>query len=331
MSAATTMKDRVRHLVGAKVDSLEEALVEHLTGCPEILRRAGGNVLTNGGKRLRPYLHLLSADLCGYEGERDVDVAAVFEYVHVASLLHDDVIDEAILRRGMPTLNQRFGNTLTVLVGDFLCMKAQQLALEKGGEQVLALVLQTTLDLVAGETLQEHSKKRPDVDLDEYLEVVDLKTGRLMAGACEAAALLAGHARESDEARRLREYGTQLGIAFQLTDDILDFESDEDTLGKAVLADLRDGTLTLPTIHALKHAAPAGRDAILAVLEDGDFRRASAEQVLVVVNETGGLDEAKARAKGAAKAAREALAPFRNGLSKQALCFATEFAVGRDF
>jgi octaprenyl-diphosphate synthase len=331
MSAAAVMRDQVRSLVGGKVDALEAALVDNLVDCPEILTRAAGNVLSSGGKRLRPYLHLLSADLCGYEGRLDVQLAAVFEYVHVASLLHDDVIDEAVLRRGMPTLNAKFGNTLTVLVGDYLCMKAQALALEHGDRDVLGLVLQTTIDLVAGETLQEHAKKRIDLSLHEYLQIVDLKTGRLMAASCESASLLAGDSRESERARKLREYGSLLGTAFQLTDDILDFEADEDTLGKPVLADLREGTLTLPALHALEVGGAEARRLIGCVVEDGGFDRVTVAEVQDLVRETGGLAEAKDRARDAANAARDLLEPFPDGLSKQALAFATEFAIGRAF
>ncbi len=331
MGAGAVLRDQVRSLVGSKVDALEESLLENLRDCPAILTLAAGNVLSSGGKRLRPYLHLLSAELCGYQGRADVQLAAVFEYVHVASLLHDDVIDEAVLRRGMPSLNQKFGNTLTVLVGDYLCVKAQALALEHGDRSLLELVLQTTMDLVAGELLQEHAKKRLDLSLDEYLEIVDLKTGRLMAGSCEAGALLAGDERDSDRARRLREYGSLLGTAFQLTDDILDFEADEDTLGKPVLADLREGTLTLPALHALEVGGDEARRLIGCVVEDGGFDRVAAADVQELVRETGGLDVARDRARDAATAARDLLEPFPEGLSQQALAFATEFAVGRQY
>jgi len=328
---ATAMAQQVRLLVGGKVDLLEQALSGHLTAGPEVLSEAARNVLESGGKRLRPFLHLLSSELLGYEGDDDVLFATVIEYIHVASLLHDDVIDEAVLRRGNPTLNQKFGDTLTVLVGDYLCMKAQAMAVEHGDLDILGLVSKTLLDLVAGETLQEHGRGRLDVSEDEYLEIVELKTGRLMSASCEIAAILAGEAPGSDRRARLREYGLALGRAFQLTDDILDFESDEATLGKPVLSDLREGTMTLPAIHALREGGPEARRLLSTVLEEGGFESVGAEDVLDLVERCGGLDETRRRAASAAEAARSCLVGFPDGLPRDALEFAADFAAGRKF
>ncbi|MEM7248786.1 MAG: polyprenyl synthetase family protein [Acidobacteriota bacterium] len=322
--------EQVRGLVGTKVDGLEEALLEHLDG-PAVLKESAASVLESGGKRLRPYLHLVAAELCGYRGEDDILFASLIEYVHVASLLHDDVIDDSLLRRGRPTLNQKLGNTLTVLVGDYLCMKAQAMALQQGSPAVARLVSGTTLALVAGEALQEAARGRLDLGEDEYFEIVELKTGRLMAAACAGAGLLAGEDEGSPRVARLAEYGALIGRAFQLTDDILDFESDEDTLGKPVLADLREGTLTLPVIHALRSGGDEAHELIESAVSTACADADTVQAVLSLVRESGGIDVARERAAEAAADAREALSCFPDGLARQALQFATEFSVQRRF
>lgn len=321
--------DHVRSLVGSKADAVEASLVGHLDDCPPYLRAAALSVLRRGGKRLRPYLHLLAAELLGYDGGDDVLCATVVEYLHVASLVHDDVIDESALRRGSPTLNRELGNPLSVLVGDYLCVKALSLAAAPGCRDVQGLILRTTLDLIEGESLQETLVGRVTASEEECLEAIELKTGRLMACACEAAGILAG----APDARRraLREYGLQLGLAFQLADDILDFDSDEATLGKPVLNDLTEGKLSIPTIRAMMRGAPAAREAITTVIEDRGFGRVSADAIIAIVRDSGGLDEARELAKVAAERARRSLDGFPDGPSLAALLFATEYAVTRRF
>ena len=182
--AAGGLVDQVRNLVGAKVDAVEASLVGQLADCPPYLRDAAVSVLSRGGKRLRPYLHLLSAELLEYEGEDDVLYATVVEYLHVASLVHDDVIDESALRRGSPTLNRELGNTLSVLVGDYLCVKALALAAMPGDRKIHDLIVRTTLDLIEGESLQEMLVGRTDVSEEECFRAIELKTARLMACSC---------------------------------------------------------------------------------------------------------------------------------------------------
>ena len=328
---SSLLVEHVRDLVGARMVALESSLVDSLGDCPEPLRDAATAVFQSGGKRLRPLLLLLSAELCGYRGDRDVLYGTAVEYVHVASLLHDDVIDEAVLRRGLPTLNQRYGNTMTVLVGDYLCMKAMALAIEAGHGGVLSLISRTTLDLVEGEALQEAGSGRLDLTVDEYLRVVELKTGRLMACASEIPSVLVGDPPGSARRERLREYGLHLGLAFQLADDILDYESDEATLGKPVLSDLREGTVTLPVLHAMAHGGAEARDLFARVVADRDFSRVEPGRIVALVRETGGLAEATRRAQEASARARAALDGFPAGPVLDALVFATEFAVSRTF
>ena len=326
---AVGLIEQVRTLVGPKVDAVEASLVSHLDDCPSYLRDSALSVLQRGGKRLRPYLHLLAADLLGYGGSDDVLYATVVEYLHVASLVHDDVIDESALRRGSPTLNQELGNTRSVLVGDYLCVKALGLAAQPGRPEIHALVTRTTLDLIEGESLQEVLVGRLDVTEEECFRSIELKTGRLMACSCETAAILAG----ATQARReqLREFGLQLGLAFQLADDILDYVSDEATLGKPVLNDLREGKLSLPAIFALRSGDAEARRAIGSVLADRGFQRASAEEVVAAVRDTGGLAQATAVAERAAQSARAALRGLPAGPSLEALVFATDYAVTRKF
>jgi octaprenyl-diphosphate synthase len=320
---------QVRSLVGRKVDAVESSLVRHLDDCPSYLRDAALSVLRRGGKRLRPYLHLLSADLLGYDGEEDVLFATVVEYLHVASLVHDDVIDESALRRGSPTLNEELGNTRSVLVGDYLCVKALALAAAPQSRELHELVTRTTLDLIEGETLQEIMVGRLDVTEEECFRAIELKTGRLMACSCESAAVLAGAG--AAQRAKLREYGLQLGMAFQLADDMLDFVSNEATLGKPVLNDLREGKLSIPAIHALRVGGPDVKRVIEAVITDRGFARSSPEDVVRAIRETGGLDATMDFARDAATKAREALDGLRDGLPLEALRFATEYAVTRTF
>jgi len=319
----------VRLLVGVKVDAVERALVAQLADCPQYLREAAVSVLKRGGKRLRPYLHLLSAELLGYEGDDDVSIATVVEYLHVASLVHDDVIDESALRRGGPTLNEEIGNTRSVLVGDYLCVKALGIAAKPGHAGLHDLLVRTTLDLIEGESLQEALVGRLDVSEEECFRCIELKTARLIATSCEAAALLADAS--PDARRRLRAYGHELGMAFQLTDDILDFVSDEQTLGKPVLNDLQEGKLSLPAIRALRQGGARMRALIAPVVEDRGFSRVSAADVISAVASSGGVESVQGDAEAAAARARAALAGMPSGPSLEALLFATEYAVTRKF
>lgn len=323
------LTEAVRLLVGAKVDDVERALVDHLGDCPPYLRDASLSMLRRGGKRLRPYLHLVTAELLGYEGDDDVLFATVVEYLHVASLVHDDVIDSSALRRGSPTLNEEIGNTRSVLVGDYLCVKALGLAAQPSRKDLLDLIVRATLDLIEGESMQEALVGRLDVSEEECFRSIELKTGRLIASSCEAAALLAG-ASEAVRAQ-LREYGIQLGLAFQIQDDILDFVSDAATLGKPVLNDLTEGKLSLPTVRALRAGGDAARGIIAPVLEDRGFARVAPEQVLRLVTETGALSSVEREAEAAAARAREALGGLPSGAPLDALYFATEYAVTRKF
>ncbi len=323
------LTDQVRLLVGGKVDAVESALVSHLDDCPPYLRDAAVSVLKRGGKRLRPYLHLLAGELLGYEGDEDVLYATVVEYLHVASLVHDDVIDESALRRGSPTLNHEIGNTRSVLVGDYLCVKALGLASLPGRADLLELTVRTTLDLIEGESLQEALVGRLDVSEEECFRSIELKTARLIATSCEAAVLLAGAPAELRPS--LREYGIQLGLAFQLTDDILDFASDTATLGKPVLNDLTEGKLSLPAIRAMKAGGEAARRVIAPVVEDRGFTRVTPAEVVAAVRDFGGIESVEREAELAASRARAALAGLPACASLDALIFATEYAVTRKF
>lgn len=330
MPAPSGLVDQVRSLVGPQVDAVERSLVAELGDCPPYLRDAALSVLRRGGKRLRPYLHLLASDLCGHDAsEHVVRFATVVEYLHVASLVHDDVIDESELRRGSPTLNQVLGNTQSVLVGDYLCVKALGLAGSFHRADIHELVVRTTLDLIEGESLQEAMVGRLDVTEAECLRAIELKTGRLMACACEAAAVFA-HA--SDEWRgKLREYGLRLGLAFQLADDVLDFVSDEVTLGKPVLNDLREGKLSMPALHALEHGDVACREAIARVVRSRSFDGVEPHELVAAVRRSGAVDATMQIAERAAADARTALDGLPPSPALDALLFATEYAIARTF
>jgi len=227
-----------------QVDDLILARVKHeIPLISDIVR----HIIASGGKRIRPALTLISAQLCEFSGERQIALAAAVEFIHTATLLHDDVVDESKLRRGLATANEVFGNKASVLVGDFLLSQAFQFMVADGSLKVLKILSDASAIIAKGEVMQLMTEGEPETSIDNYLEVVGAKTAVLFAAACELGAVLAG--READEAR-LREFGMDIGIAFQLIDDALDYAADAATIGKNVGDDFREGKITLPVILA---------------------------------------------------------------------------------
>src|SRR5512135_3862214 len=235
-------------LVETKLRRVEEELLSRTRSPIGTIAEIGDYLVEGGGKRIRPALLLLSSRVLGYEGDRDVAYAAVIELIHTATLVHDDIIDDAELRRGRPSVNRRWGNELTVLFGDFLYMKSMEIALEEGDLRVLRLLSDVTIRMTEGEIIGAERRGLLDLTLEGYLDIVRRKTALLFAGACKIPSFLVTSAfGESGEAwgERLWEYGLSLGIAFQLQDDLLDYTANEADLGKPVLSDLKEGKLTL--------------------------------------------------------------------------------------
>jgi octaprenyl-diphosphate synthase len=284
-------------------------------------------IISAGGKRMRPALVLLAARACGYAGAHHHELAAVVEFIHTATLLHDDVVDESALRRGRDTANAVFGNAASVLVGDFLYSRSFQMMVDVGDMRIMKILADATNTVAEGEVLQLMNCGNADISIDEYLQVIRYKTAKLFEAAARLGALLGKADASVEEA--LAAYGMHIGTAFQLIDDVLDYSGDEAETGKHVGDDLAEGKPTLPLIHAMQHGTPEQAATVRAAIENTD--RESFPAVLAAVRSSGAL--AVAHQHGAAEAgrAKDALAALQDSKFKQTLLQFADFAVQRGF
>jgi octaprenyl-diphosphate synthase len=318
--------------IEAKLREVEDLLVERTRSGIPTISLIGDYLVEGGGKRIRPALLLLGAHLLGYQGRRDVRYGAMIEFIHTATLVHDDIIDDAELRRGRASVNRRWGNELTVLFGDFLYMKSMEIALEEGDLRVLRLLSDVTLRMTEGEIIGAERRGLLDLTLESYLEIVRRKTALLFAGACKIPSFLVDEAfGESAETwgGRLWDYGLDLGIAFQLQDDLLDYTATESDLGKPVLSDLKEGKLTLPLILCLPQATRVERKLIETVVKEQGFDSVPPGQILEIVHRLGALDRAHGVAETHAERAREIAAAFPDTASREGFLLAAEYAANR--
>jgi octaprenyl-diphosphate synthase len=309
----------------ARVEELFEAQFQSDVG---LVGEIGRYIREGGGKRIRPALLLLGCRLCGYQGDRAILLASVVEFIHTATLLHDDIIDEAATRRGRRSVNSRWGNDITVLLGDFLYTKSMAMALSQDNLRILRLLSDVTLRMIEGELLEIENNADLETGEAQHLDIIRRKTADLFS-ACMAIGGMLGEVGE-ERLRKLAAYGLNLGICFQMVDDILDFTADEQVLGKPVNNDLREGKLTLPVIYLLRRAGLAGTETVSAVLADRGFGRVSREQLLRLARETGALDEARAQAERYADAARQDLLAFERSPYREALMALPDFILARD-
>ncbi len=257
------------NIIGDDLKNVELQFRKDLESDVPLIRKVGEYVLSSGGKRVRPALLLLSARLCGYQGEQAVPLASVVEFIHTATLLHDDVVDSASLRRGLASANTLWGNEASVLVGDFLFSKSFSLMVGVGSLDILRVLSDATTVIAEGEVMQLLCTGEIDLSEERYISVVRSKTAILMSAACEAGAILGGAAPEQRKA--LADFGMSLGIAFQLMDDTLDYVASEEEFGKCIGHDLEEGKITLPLIHALRHCTGDERSIIEAVVEKDEM------------------------------------------------------------
>lgn len=315
-------------LIHDELREVEEYLAAEGEAPVEAITAIARHLYSGGGKRLRPTLLLLSSRLIGDGGQSAIRLAAVVELIHTATLVHDDVIDGADTRRGRPSPNVKWGNHTSVLAGDWLYMKAFQIALREANFHVLDLLIAVTQLMVEGELLQLARLGSIAVTEDEYLDLVSRKTAALFAACARLGATCAG-ARESEE-ERLGEYAWNLGMAFQLVDDVLDFTATEDVLGKPVGSDLKEGKLTLPLIYALEGAAAEDRALVAAVLEDRSYARVPFRAVLELAESRGGIRRALSRAEQFAEAARRIIQDLPASPYQQALAALTWLVIERE-
>ncbi|HUS18421.1 MAG TPA: polyprenyl synthetase family protein [Terriglobales bacterium] len=287
----------------------------------------GAYLRAGGGKRLRPALLLLSAKLMGYTGEGAVRLGAVVEIVHTATLVHDDIIDEAQIRRGRPSANINWGNARCVLAGDWLYMQAFKIALEERKLKVLDVLIELTQQMVEGELLQME-KLGQSITQQQHYDLIFRKTACLFATSMRLGGIL-GDATKTQE-RKLEEYGRNLGMAFQIVDDVLDLTASEEVLGKPVASDLREGKVTMAVIHALERSTPAEREVIETVLRERAFKTVQLPQVLEILQRHRSIEAANAAAMEFAQAAREAICAFPDSEIKRAMMWVPDFVVERE-
>jgi octaprenyl-diphosphate synthase len=291
-----------------------------------LVNQIAEHIVGGGGKRLRPMLVLLAAQAAGYNGAHDVLLAAVVEFIHTATLLHDDVVDESDLRRGRKTANALWGNAASVLVGDFLYSRAFQMMVEADDMRVMRILADTTNRIAEGEVLQLLNIHNPDVDEAAYLRVIERKTAVLFAAATRLGALLGKLPAAQEDA--LAHYGLNLGFAFQIADDVLDYVADAGTLGKNIGDDLAEGKATLPLIYAIERTAPAQAAGLRRAIETGGLD--SLDDILAAIRDSGAVARARTKAQGYADAAKAALSTLPECPARDALAALADYALQRD-
>ncbi|MCP4107433.1 MAG: polyprenyl synthetase family protein [Desulfobacteraceae bacterium] len=305
-----TLKNNIFTKVKDELGSIENALRQNLASELGIVSQIASHILFSGGKRLRPLLMVLCARLCGYRGAYDIIFSTVFEYLHVATLLHDDLVDDAALRRGRPVAHSIWGNSVAVLVGDFLLARSLCIGCKTGSMKVIRVIAEITENMSQGEIQQLTKKEKLDLSEEEYTEVIERKTAVLIEGACRVGAIIAD-AQEQEETA-LSTYGLNLGIAFQMADDLLDYISDTSSLGKETGADLREGKLTLPVIFALKQAGSEDRTWMESIIKSKSFSDEEFERLTGMLKKYGGIEHTEKMAKEYIKKAKDALSVFTN-------------------
>ena len=323
-----TRAERLLEPVAEKLQLVEDELRRNFQSKIQTIHDVGEHILGGGGKRLRPALLLLVSRMLRYEGYRDVVYGAVIEFIHTATLVHDDIIDEAAIRRGRTSINYRWGNNLTVLVGDYLYTHSMNLALAEGNLEILRLLSNVTIRMIEGEILGLEQNGRADLTIDDYFEIVGRKTAALFGACCRIPAYLVDLPESS--AASLFNYGFNLGVCFQLIDDLLDFTSSTEVLGKPALSDLKEGKVTLPLLLAMPRATDAERTTIARVASNKSFDGITAPEVIDLVRKYDALDETRAIARDYASRARAALEPFADSPAKEALDLALDFVLERD-
>jgi octaprenyl-diphosphate synthase len=321
--------DRLNALVRADLENVNALIIERMQSPVSLIPQLAGHIVAAGGKRLRPMLTLAAARLCGYRGTRHLALAAAVEFIHTATLLHDDVVDASDLRRGLATANAVWGNKPSVLVGDFLFSRAFQLMVEDGSLRILEILSRASAVIAEGEVLQLVTSNDTATSEKDYLRVIDSKTAELFAAACRIGAVLAD--RPPLEERALEIYGRNLGVAFQLVDDMLDYSAREIELGKAVGDDFREGKITLPIVLAFRKADERERQFWRRTLEELEQSDGDLEHAIEMLRRHGTLAATLARAAEYAGEARRALAAFRPGPEREALDELVDFCLQRGY
>ncbi|MEN3752667.1 octaprenyl diphosphate synthase [Mangrovibacter yixingensis] len=319
--------EKITELTAQDMAGVNATILDQLNSDVQLINQLGYYIVSGGGKRIRPMIAVLSARALGYDGNAHVTIAALIEFIHTATLLHDDVVDESDMRRGKATANAAFGNAASVLVGDFIYTRAFQMMTQLGSLKILEVMSAAVNVIAEGEVLQLMNVNDPNITEESYMRVIYSKTARLFEAASQCSGILAGATQEQELA--LQDYGRYIGTAFQLIDDLLDYSADGATLGKNVGDDLNEGKPTLPLLHAMQHGTPEQASLIRQAIEQGNGRHLL-EPVLEAMEMCGSLAWTRLRAEQEADKAIAALAILPDSVWKDALTGLAHIAVQRN-
>jgi octaprenyl-diphosphate synthase len=323
----STRLDAIQALIAGDLGAVDAVIRARLDSDVVLIRQVSQYIIAGGGKRLRPALLLMAAGASGHRGRNAHELAAVVEFIHTATLLHDDVVDESELRRGRETANAAFGNAASVLVGDFLYSRAFQMMVTVQSMRVMEVLAEATNTIAEGEVLQLLNAHNPEIGEEQYLEVIRRKTAKLFEASARLGAILGGVPRELEEG--FAAYGMHLGTAFQLIDDVLDYSGDHTETGKNLGDDLSEGKPTLPLIHVMQNGSPEQAALVRRAIEQGG--REEFRAVLDAIRDTGALEVARAQAQRESQSACGAIAGVADSKYRQALLDLAAFAVERNF
>lgn len=318
--------DEIQRLAAADMTAVNQQIFSQLSSDVALINQLGIYIVNSGGKRLRPLLAVLAARALGYQGEQHISVAAIVEFIHTSTLLHDDVVDESTMRRGKETANALFGNQASVLVGDFLYSRSFQMMVSLNSMRVMQVLADATNIIAEGEVLQLMNVNDPDTTEQSYMQVIYCKTAKLFEAATQLAAVISDQPAAIEQA--MQAYGMHLGTAFQLIDDVLDYQADAAELGKNIGDDLAEGKPTLPLLHALKLGNERQQELIREAITEGNGMQHFTE-IMAALEQTGAFDYTRNKAEQEAKAAQLALQPLPDSPYKQALLALADIAVSR--
>ncbi len=321
--------DQISALVGDDLVKVNQVIVEKMDSPVALIPQLAGHIIAAGGKRLRPMMTLASSALCGYQGERHISLAACVEFIHTATLLHDDVVDDSDLRRGQDSAKAVWGNQASVLVGDFLFSRAFQLMVQDGSLRVLKILSDASATIAEGEVMQLMTTNDTETSEEAYMEVIRAKTAKLFAAAAEIGAVIAE--RPAAEAEALESYGMNFGIAFQLVDDVLDYSAEQTKLGKTIGDDFREGKITLPVVLAWRRGTGSERQFWRRTLETMEQREGDLEEAIGLMNKYGTLTDTIERSRHYGAIARDALGLFPDTKIKRVSQNLIDFCIDRAY
>lgn len=321
------IKEKIIEAVGPDLEKIEIALEHHLNPNLDLVKEIASHLLFSGGKRLRPLLMVHSARLCGYNNDFEIEFSTIFEYLHAATLLHDDVVDEADIRRGKKAAHTKWSAPKVVLTGDFLLARALEIAAKTKEPDIISVIAKITRDMSQGEIDQLSQKGKIDLSEEEYLQIIERKTAVLIQGACKSGAILAEAKREKQEALSL--YGFHLGMSFQMADDLLDYTASAKELGKNPGADMREGKLTLPLIHSLANASSEDKEWMKDAITDTGFNLDQFEKLKETLYRYKGIEYTQKKAQDHVKKAKICLESFKDCPSRDLLSLIADYSIER--